>query len=298
MITNMNVLLKSGLIAMSKSMKNGFWLHGHVGAEILTNTFFIMEFEPDEELQSAILKRTNQLISSKPTYFDEALLINQNQSDISQIEAELDKCTSNLSTSGHGVIFGVLILKAIRKLNGWLPTPVHDGIIDLLVNTRSDFPERYYGQYDYQNTAIDVSGIPDFENPNEAARYSLMHQSYFRNQEIDGKFYFFHGKQIHDITHANALVLLDEMGYHQMVRQGLQELRKQFKLGQIEPPNDERYVADTTFSPYDPSFWLRDVEDEHHFKLAYAVVHLLNRYTDIDREETFERLSGHWELMD
>ena len=290
-------LLKHGLIAISKSMENGFWLHGHVGAEVLTNTFFLLEFEPGNDLKAAIEERIQRLMESHPQYFDYHLLNVQEKSDIQLIEAELNTCTANLSTSGHGVIFSTLILKAIHKLNGGLPMRVLDGIINLLRNTQSDNPDRYYDHYDYQNTKVDVADIPDFQTPDEAARYTLAHQDYFRSQELDGKFYHFHGNQLHDITHANALVLLNEMGYHQWVKQGLQELRKQIKLGLSAPPNDQQYIARHTFDPLEPSFWLRDVKDEHHFKLAYAVVHLLDRHKDIDQKEAMNRLSGHWELM-
>lgn len=289
--------LKHGLIAMSKCMENGFWLHGHVGAEILTNTFFILEFDPDDDLKAAIQDRINRLIVSKPSYFDDHLLVSQHHATKDAIEKELAKCTSNLSTAGHGVIFGTLTLKAVRKLDGWLPLAVNEGIIKLLVNTQSDDPNRYYGQEDYQNAKIDLSAIPDFQTPDVAARYTLAHQDYFKSQEVDGKFYHFQGNQLHDITHANALVMLEEMGYAEMATKGIQSLRKQIKLGQLSPPHDHKYESKAVFSPMDPSFWLRDVQDEHHFKLAYSVVHLLRRHEDLEQTDIFKQLSGHWELM-
>ena len=117
-MTDTNQLLKLGLIAMSKSMENGFWLHGHIGAEILTNTFFIEELNVDEKTKKAILNRTLDIINSKTAYLsDDLLQLKSVNEDISTIENEVEKNINRLSTAGHGVIFGTLILKALQKLN-------------------------------------------------------------------------------------------------------------------------------------------------------------------------------------
>ncbi|GEM_PF-4111108 len=289
--------LRLGLIAMSKSMNFNSWFHGHLGAEILTNTFFILDLSPAEQLRKVIRKRILRIITSRPGYFDGHTLTDNSKSQLSRLELEVDNSTSNLANAGHGVIFGSLALKAIYTLGGWLPQNINDGIVSLLKNTHLDSPYRYFGNYGYQNRPLDLYGIPDFETPDEAARYVLKHQDYFEDQVLDGQYYHFHGNQIHDITHANALVTLDEMGYKKFASQGILQLRKQIKLGQVKPPKGKKYVSKMNFNPLEPSFWMRDVADEHHFKLAYATISLLTRYRDIDRNSVFRRLSGHWELM-
>lgn len=292
-----NQLLKLGLIAMSKSLDKGFWLHGHIGAEILTNTFFILEFEPDTALRNAILHRIEKTIQSKRDYFDEQIREDAENHNTTLIEKSLKENIYRLSTAGHGVIFGTLILKAIKQLDGWLPGKVHDGLVALLKNTQKDHAGRYYEYHDYQNIQIDLTDAPDFDTPYAAARYCMTNQGYFENQAIAGKFYFFHSNQIHDITHVNALVILDELGFESMAKRGLQELSKQVKLGGTKPPDAEAYESKEMFNPYAPSFWTRDVEDEHHFKLAYAVIYLLKKFPDLDENEILEKVSGHWELM-
>lgn len=293
-----NRFLKLGLIAMSKSMENGFWLHGHVGAELLTNTFFIQEIEISKKTKKAVLARITQIISDKKEYLDEELLATKSTNEvISAIEIELENNVKQLSTAGHGVIFGTLILKALQKLNNWLPKEVEVGLIKLLKNTQQDYAERYYGFYDYQNKDINVSDLPDFKTPDEVAKYCMQHQEYYESQEIDGKFYHFHGKQIHLITHANALVILNEIGYSKLAYKGLPELSKQIILGAISPPNAKPYQTQTFFNPLNASFWERNVTDEHHNKLAYAVIFLLNRYPDLNQEKILQQVSGHWELM-
>jgi hypothetical protein len=297
-MTDTNKLLKLGLIAMSKSMENGFWLHGHVGAEILTNTFFVQELDASKETKNAILERIHHIIDSKKEYISNDLLASKsNNTDISAIEIELEKNINRLSTAGHGVIFGTLILKALQKLNNWLPKEVEIGLIKLLQNTQQDYAERYYGFHDYQNKEIDTSDLPTFKTPDEVAKYCITHQEYYESQEIDGKYYHFHGKQIHHITHANALVILDEMGYSKLAYKGLPELTKQIKLGSIIPPNGKIYKTKTFYNPLEVSFWERNVEDEHHFKLAYAVIFLLKRYPNLDKKQVLQQVSGHWELM-
>ncbi|PQJ77682.1 hypothetical protein [Polaribacter porphyrae] len=297
-MTDTNKLLKIGLIAMSKSMENGFWLHGHVGAEILTNTFFIQDLEIDEKTKNAILNRITHIINSKRAYISDELLAQKSKNaDISAIEFELENNINKLSTAGHGVIFGTLILKALQKLNNCLPKEVADGLTKLLQNTQQDYAERYYGFYDYQNREIDISNLPNFETLDEVAKYCMNHQEYYESQEIDGKFYHFHGKQIHLITHSNALVILNEIGYSNLAYKGLPELSKQIILGSITPPNAKPYQTKNIFNPLNASFWERNVTDEHHNKLAYAVIYLLKRYPDLDQETILQQVSGHWELM-
>lgn len=295
---NTNHFLKLGLIAMSKSIENGFWLHGHVGAEILTNTFFITELHPNTATKNAIVERIEYIINSKPEYINtEIAQLKSSNEDITAIETELENNIKKLSTAGHGVIFATLILKAIQQLEGWLPKEVENGILLLLQNTQNDFPERYYGFHDYQNRTIDISDIPEFKTPDEAAKYCMTHQTYYESQEIEGKFYHFHGKQIHIITHSNALVILQQMGYTSLVKTGLTELRKQIKLGLLSPPKVESYSSKTLFNPLEPEFWQRKVVDEHHNKLAYAVVYLLQKYPELDTDSILKKVSGHWELM-
>lgn len=283
---------------MSKSIENGFWLHGHVGAEILTNTFFITELHPNTATKNAIVERIEYIINSKPEYINtEIAQLKSSNEDITAIETELENNIKKLSTAGHGVIFATLILKAIQQLEGWLPKEVENGILLLLQNTQNDFPERYYGFHDYQNRTIDISDIPEFKTPDEAAKYCMTHQTYYESQEIEGKFYHFHGKQIHIITHSNALVILQQMGYTSLVKTGLTELRKQIKLGLLSPPKVESYSSKTLFNPLEPEFWQRKVVDEHHNKLAYAVVYLLQKYPELDTDSILKKVSGHWELM-
>lgn len=293
-----NKFLKLGLIAMSKSMENGFWLHGHVGAEILTNTFFITELHPNTATKNAIVARIEYIINAKPEYINtEIAQIKSSNEDITAIETELENNIKKLSTAGHGVIFGTLILKAIQQLEGWLPKEVEKGTLLLLQNTQNDFPERYYGFYDYQNRTIDISDIPEFKSPDEAAKYCITNQTYYESQEIEGKFYHFHGKQIHIITHSNALVILHQIGYESLVKTGLTELRKQIKLGLLSPPKAESYKSKIVFNPLEPKFWQRKVVDEHHNKLAYAVVYLLRKYPELSSNDILSKVSGHWELM-
>lgn len=289
--------LKLGLIAMSNSLEKGFWLHGHIGAEILTNTFYIIELEPGIELRKAIIQRIKRIYDSKQEYFDYKGTNDSENHNTILIEGALMDSVSKLSVAGHGVIFGTLALKAIRYLDGWLPKKIHDGLLSMLKNTTKDYPERYFKYFDYQNIQIDSRDIPVFENVDSAAKYCISHQIYYENQKIDGKSYFFHGNQLHEITHAQALVMLDELGYVDMAKKGLKQLSKQIKLGSVKPPRGIKYQNNEVFNPNNPSFWKRDVEDEHHFKLAYSISFLIKKYPELRQNEILEKVSGHWELM-
>lgn len=290
--------LKLGLIALSNSTRFGSWFHGHVGAEILTNTFFLLEFEVSADLERAIIGRIESILTLKSEFFESDLITSIEISSIGEIENKLEQNLKYLSTAGHGVIYGTLALKAIKHLNGWLPNEIRGGIIQLQLNAQRDFPKRYFGYDDYQNETVDLSSVPKFESPNEATRYCIKHQDFFQNQEIDGVHYFFQGNQLHDITHSQALLMLEQMGYDKFCNLGLEQLRKQIKLGQSEPPRNKPFQSTVTFDPFEPSFWEREVSDEHHYKLAYSIAFSIKHLENISKEEVLAEVSGHWALMD
>ena len=66
--------LKLGLIALSNSIKFGSWFHGHVGAEILTNTFFLLEFKISADVENAIINRIESVFLSKSEFFKSDLI--------------------------------------------------------------------------------------------------------------------------------------------------------------------------------------------------------------------------------
>ena len=75
--------LKLGLIGLSNSTKFGSWFHGHVGAEIITNTFFIIESGVTKNVQNSIIKRIEFILNSKSQFFE---CDNVNSSEASSIE--------------------------------------------------------------------------------------------------------------------------------------------------------------------------------------------------------------------
>ncbi len=296
-MTQSEKYLKLGLIALSRSTQFGSWFNGHIGAEIITNTFFINEFEISYELENVIVNRIDMILSKQTKFFDSVDVDKFQTCSTSEIENNLEQNLSRLSTAGHGIIFSTLALKAIKALNGWLPIKVKEGIIDLQLNAQKDMPNRYFGYDDYQNIEIDLSDIPIFKNTQEAAKYCLQNQNIFENQKIDGIQYFFQGNQLHDITHSQALMMLEQLEYIEMSKLGLEQLRKQIKLGQNQPPNGEEIKTSKIFDPFEVSFWQRSVKDEHHFKLAYSLSYILKYINDINRKETLATVSSHWEVM-
>lgn len=289
--------LKLGLIALSNCTKFGSWFYGHVGAEILTNTFFLSEFQLSKDTEKAIITRIEFILSSKSHFFESEFMNSNETSSKNEIEKYLEQNLKKLSTAGHGVIYATLALKTIKLLNGWLPTEIKKGIIELQLDAQDDLPNRYFGYHDYQNQTVDCSNIPKFENPKEVSKYCLLNQDFYESREIDGVHYFFSGNQLHDITHSQALFMLTQLGYHEYFKIGIQQLRKQIKLGQTKPPNSKFYRSKVIFNPLGASFWRRQISDEHHNKLAYSVAYLLSHINTVNKDEVLAKVSGHWELM-
>ncbi len=276
---------------------------GHRGAAILACAFLLLDELADPEAREAIEAEISRLANLDRRLVTEqaAAAASTTTTALEPLTAQLTSCLQTLSADGHGVIYGALALRAFSLYPELATVHAIDGITALLKNSQTDNPGRYYGIDDYQDIPASEIDYRRFASVEEAAIYSLrQHRVVIPDQQIDGKLYFFAGDQLHLITHAQALLELDQLGYRELATQGLDSLRKHFYLIEKRqlPANAQPYRAETSHDPRKLEFWRRNKQNEHHSKLGYSVLSLLNLTAAEDQAEILAAASKYWQLLD
>ncbi|MEM7019082.1 MAG: hypothetical protein AAF512_17290 [Pseudomonadota bacterium] len=296
-----NELLELGVIGLANTNKTYpyLWFHGHKGAAVLAAYFMIQEAGLDNAVNDAVAGFGHKIIAEDSGLFveDEP---DHGTADPGEIMQALEASINALSADGHDVIFSSLALKAFQA-HPELATPSRvAGITVLIKACQFDNPKRYYGFEDYRVDSIDYSSVPSFENPKQAATYTLFeHEIVYPDQAIDGQNHFLAGDKLHDVTHAHALLELENIGYQSVAMQGLEALRKQFYLSDTThiPEAIQAFETDLLFDPRTLSFWQRDIIDAHQVKLAYSVLSLLQHVDESQHDAILVDMSKYWALL-
>jgi len=288
--------LRAGVSALASVSPNMPWFFGHTGAEVLAACFLLEEGQLSSEVRALLRNRLNQSIESGPELFSEKHFDDEKCCD-DDLLAVLKRAVNTHSTTGHGVIFASLALKAFSLQPGLLTRSVSDGLVSLVSACLEDTPRRHYGIEDYHSESVDYAGMARFDTPREAADYSLgIHSHIYPDQEIDGTFYFLAGDLLHSVTYAHALLELEQLGYEEFAVQGLEALEKHMFLSARKHSDLEPIEVVRQYDPTKLEFWSRELDEPHNTKLAYAAVSLTKKFPASDREKVFDGLSGYWEL--
>lgn len=292
----MDKYLQSGVSALANT-KNKFdrpWFFGHAGASVLAGHFLLKDNEFSKEVRAKITEYLDSILASDPDLFAPA--------DFSLPEAsrsEILKCISEVvevhSTTGHGIIFGALVLKAIAEEPTLFTKEVSEGVIALLRDCTSDVPDRYYGVSNYHSANVDYTGMKTFGSAGKAAEFSLtLHQTIYPDQIIDETYYFLAGNLLHSVTYAHALLQLEELGFGDLVAKGLDPLAKHMFLSARPHPSLEPLVTTHTYDPTEIEFWERSLNEPHQIKLAYSALALTRSFSDKEKKNVYRDLSTYW----
>ena len=106
----------------------------------------------------------------------------------------MTECVKAHSTTGHGVIFDTLALRAFTIEPRLLIEKVSNGLVFLLRDCLDDVPNRHYGIAGYHSSDVDYTGIRYFTSAKEAADVSLsVHGAVYADQVIEDTYYFLSG---------------------------------------------------------------------------------------------------------
>lgn len=283
----MNKYIHHGVTALGQSMTidpTG-WFNGHVGAAMLSGAFIIEENLVPKEIIPYVEKSLDRLISKHSNYFEP--IKHQTKVDsFNELLDEIDISLNQLSTSGHGVIFATLLLKAFRLDPSLCTREILDGFISMLPSTREDRWSRYRLAEDYRTYQCKESFAGSLEELCKKMYYSNT-ENIYPNQNG----YFFVGENQHGITHSQAILDLKKMGYDNFAQKGMKNLLKQYELNKHEP-HDKTVKPPRQFTPLEKKFWQFPFEDPHYIKVAYASLSLIR---DLNMEtDELERLYELW----
>lgn len=281
--------LSKGLTALANAAKKD-WFPGHFGAAIIAGEFLISECGLDD-VASLVRKSMDNFINTQPSLFKE---INNKESDNNWKEKILHSIRLNLDklrTSGHGVIFGTLALKAFTLREELRTKGIVDGIVKLLELTAKDGLDRYYDIPNYDEVKVEPSdNIPEYKDELDLinACFSELDVVY-EDEFINNKSYFFTGCKIHGITHAHALCMLDELGYKDLSKKGYENHRLQMKLNRHKPSSPKLFKTEKIYYPFDKAYWERDLDDTHYIKFPYSAISLLKKLP-WDKAEKYKKM--------
>ncbi|MBD2784347.1 hypothetical protein ID858_01495 [Xenorhabdus sp. DI] len=266
----MNVFIKNGILALANVVNldpNG-WFQGHVGASFLAGAALLkshaLSKESSRSLKSRLEKQAEKyqdlLVPLEPSEFT---------SDYTPIIEAIALNSQQLSRSGHGVIYGALFLKTVSSHQVRVTKKAVSNIAKLILNGTSDKWDRYFGLDDYRQYPLPNIKVPDIKS-----LCALAVTRSTRDVCLDADGYFFTGEKIHGVTHAHAILLLDELGLHDLAQKASQQLVKQLELNELAPKSGLQFAHPKRFDLSDPTIWDIGFKDEHQIKLAYSYFEL------------------------
>ena len=282
--------LSKGLTALSNANKKD-WFLGHFGAAIIAGEFLISECGLEDDVASLVRKSMDSFITTQSSLFKE---INNKELDnnwkekiLHSIKLNLDK----LRTSGHGVIFGTLALKALTLKEELATQGIVNGIVKLLELTTHDRLDRYYGISNYDEVIVEADdNILQYKNESDLINTPFSELAVvYEDEFINNKSYFFTGCKIHGITHAHALCMLDELGYKELSKKGYENHRLQTKLNRHKSTSPNLLKTEKLYCPFDKAYWERDLDDTHYIKLPYSAISLLKKLPQ-DKAEKYKKM--------
>jgi hypothetical protein len=267
--------LKKGLAALSDAHKRG-WLEGHNGAAVLATYYFCQENALAERTVHALGRQIDAFIAKSPEEFPTPDP-GRGSAEPARIVEQLDGQIADLRAGGHDVIFASLALKALRDVPEYATPTIVDGICELLkliVARRRPEPDTPYNQ---------EHPLPPYRAAEDIAAITL--QATLRPWGDVSRV----GASgvIHWITHADAVVTLEDLGYGDLARRGYaaQRLHINQAVTGGEGREPERSAVDWLGSEYWESDTPRKLFGDtwlagHAFKLPYSLFRMLRRVDD------------------
>jgi hypothetical protein len=280
-------LLALGLSALCREQRT--WVDGHAGATLIAAHYFALDNELDERTARAHRAHVDAFVAKNPGDYPEPNP-GTGRADPAKIAETLDLHVHELRSGGHDAIYAALALRALRDLPEYATPTVVEGICRLIgQHVRAYRPV-------LAPPHLLERPIPPCDSPEELAvstfRAVLCPWNHVRRVGASGV--------LHWITHAEALVTLEELGYPAVARHGYtaQQLNVHLRLPHDEggsPP--ERPAFDWRGAPYWESDAPRRLFQDswlggHAFKLPHSAFRLARRVVDEDLRHAALRRSA------
>lgn len=204
-----------GLNALARSGEKG-WFEGHFGAALLAAYYLDKENDLPDHVKSGLIQNCEHYIGKYPELF--APYSTDEVADLCHIEHVLKGIEANLEglrSSGHGVILGVLGLKALKDRPDLCKVSIAKGVYQTIMHASKDRQNRYYGIKDYTALSFDdIFGISAYNSLFDLIEVCFAElEIVIPDRKVEDVFYFFTGELEHGVTFAHAIVELEQMGY-------------------------------------------------------------------------------------
>ncbi|MBL0385160.1 hypothetical protein JJB07_00750 [Tumebacillus sp. ITR2] len=273
--------LELGLIGLGRAGEEGGWFGGHTGAAVLAAFYMSREENLPEHVQVGLQRMADHFISKFPKLF---VPYEKEQADPALLEVVLDGLRANaarLSHSGHGLAYGFLALRALTERPDMLIPSLVNGFSVTLTESSKGSGNRYYGLADYSTFTVEqVTEIPAYNSLQDLAERALEEcRVIVPTMTLGEKRYHFTGEVEHGLTHAQALMEFDRLGYSFLTESGMVNHRIQMQLNRRIP--EEVLHMEIVNPPFEslfaPEYWENVYDDPHCLKVPYAALYLLNR---------------------
>jgi hypothetical protein len=273
--------LELGLIGLGRSGEKPGWFGGHYGAALLAGYYMNREYDLPEHVREGIVRTSENFISKRAEFF---LPYDNEQPDPALMEkviAGLQANADRLSHSGHGLAYGFLALKALLDRPDLCIPSIVNGLYNTLIAASQGHGNRYYGIEEYADFGIDqVTDIPEYHGLKDMITTALAEcGTVIPDATVDGNRYHFTGEVEHGLTHAQALVEFNRLGYDHLTQPGMVNHRIQMQLNRQLPEELlATEIKEPSFSTlFAEEYWGKTYDDPHALKIPYAALFLVNK---------------------
>jgi hypothetical protein len=248
---------------------------GHSGAAVLAAHFLARTTPLDERTHRALRAQVDAFVERNKEDFDEPSP-GPGRADVGRLVETLDAQIGAFRGNGHDAIYGALALRALHEQPALATPAVLDGLCLVLaqIAARSPVEETAWNQENPLPPYVESDAIAEI-----TLRAILRPWNDVRRVGASGV--------LHWVTHAEALVTLDALGYPDLARRGHAAHRLHMNAHPPESggrPPDRAAVEWTR-----PEYWESDAPRRlfggtwlagHAFKLPFSLFELLRRTDD------------------
>ena len=292
---------RAGIAALVHAGESKNWFAGHFGATLIAGARLLREPELDGSAGLALHKKLDEIRNAHRDWFLPLENSSETLVGVEPILMVLRKSADTLRKAGHPTIYMSAALWVLAHHRELATGRVVEALIQLHDAARMDDPTRHYGYDDYfaeiENEPAWVSdGAGDSLAGLRAAFNAMDHL--VPDGLIDGRHYFLTGEKVHLVTHAYAILTLEELGHVDLAALANRAQRSFLRLTAASDRLEAPEMTPATKTPLDQEFWQTEVGDPAHLiKLAAAVVAGIPRLPEREREAAWTRLSRMWMLL-
>lgn len=270
--------LALGLLALAQAHKRG-WARGHHGAAVIASYYFTHEHDLDERTLRALRRQVDAFVQHRRGEFP-GLDPGPGVSDVSPVLQQLDAHVHELRSGGHDAIYSSLALKALQDLPHYATPRIVDGLRRLLVDFVEKLPVVEPTAWQRAHTESPITTARELAS--RTLRATL--RPWPSVLEVGA------GQVVHWITHADALITLEELGHSAIARRAYSAHQLYIHHPQQTEQSDGPPVAQTNWLKHD--YWESEAPRlpqkktwffGHSFKLPYSLYRLLSNDSDETR---------------